>query len=44
MAIASRLKWFLDVNRVQYDVLKGQPSDRGGPFFIGARAVRFDEG
>ena len=31
MAIASRLKWFLDVNRVEYDVLKGQPSDRGGP-------------
>ena len=31
MAIASRLKWFLDVNRVQYDVLKGRSSDRNGP-------------
>ena len=31
MAIPSRLKWFLDVNRVPYEVLKGEPSDRGGP-------------
>ena len=31
MAIASRLKWFLDVNRVKYDVLPGRSSDQGRP-------------
>ncbi|MEE2673703.1 MAG: YbaK/EbsC family protein [Myxococcota bacterium] len=31
MAIASRLKWFLDVNRVQYDVLPGRSPAAGCP-------------
>ena len=31
MAIAARLKWFLDVNRVHYEVLKGDPSGTGAP-------------
>lgn len=31
MAIASRLKWFLDVNRVHYDVLTGPPTDHAAP-------------
>ena len=29
MAIASRLKWFLDVNRVKYEVLAGTPDEEG---------------
>ena len=31
MAIASRLKWFLDVNRVQYEVLPDAPAEQAVP-------------
>ena len=31
MAIASRLKWFLDVNRVQYEVLPDAPTKKAVP-------------